>query len=69
MADRTKRLTDLKTAVLELAAKEKKRIEDEVAVLKKVMSGRTAGKGLESSTTDRVAAVAVNDLDAYIRGD
>lgn len=65
---RTDRLNALRKAVHQYADAEKKRIENEVAVLQAVLNGRTAGKGIQQSSTTIVAAVAESDLAAYLQG-
>lgn len=65
---RAERLQALRDATHEYVAAEKKRIENEVAVLEAVLDGRTAGKGIQAQSTSTVAAVAQSDLTAYLQG-
>lgn len=65
---RSDRLKALRDAVHQYADAEKKRIENEVAVLQAVLDGRAAGKGIQQSSTTTVAAVAESDLAAYLQG-
>lgn len=64
--ERTIRIQALADAVKEYASKEKKRIEDEVAVLKTVLAGRTGGAGVQAISVKRVTEVANYDLQAYL---
>ena len=66
---RLERLQDLEKATKEYVKNEKKRIENEVKVLEEVLKGRTAGAGIQANSVTVVAAVAQNDLAAYLRGD
>lgn len=68
MADRSSRLDDLKQAVDDYVSKEKTRIGNEVQVLKAILNGRTAGAGIQASSTAVVAAVAESDLTDYLKG-
>jgi len=68
MADRNSRLNDLKQAVHDYVDKEKTRIGNEVKVLKAILDGRTAGAGIQASSTAVVAAVAQSDLNDYLKG-
>lgn len=65
---RKQRLTSLQTAVNEYYTTEKKRLENEVKVLKAILDGRTAGKGIQKSGTATVSKAAQSDLAAYLRG-
>lgn len=65
---RKDRLDALKKAVDEYAETEKKRIENEVAVLDKVLSGRAGGGGVQTQTTAAVSRSAYNDLASYLKG-
>jgi len=66
MTDRASRVQALADAVKDYTAKEKTRIENEVSVLEAILSGRTGGAGVQASSTAVVAAVAQNDLKAYL---
>lgn len=60
-------LQALQDATHEYVAKEKTRIENEVAVLKAVLSGRSAGSGIQSQTTTQVASVAKAEIYDYLK--
>jgi hypothetical protein len=62
-------LQSLERALKEYVKEEKRRIENEVSVLEKVLSGRTSGKGVQSIGIAKVSAVAENSLKAYLSGD
>jgi len=68
MSARSKRVDDLEKAVLDYTGKERTRLENEVTVLKAILSGRTGGKGLETTASKTVAAVAYNDLNTFLNG-
>jgi gamma-glutamylcysteine synthetase len=68
MSERNDRLNDLKTTTQEYVQKEKTRIDAEVKILQAILDGRTSGAGAQVSNT-KVAAVAFNDLAAYIAGE
>lgn len=66
MANRASRVSDLETAVKEYVKKEKTNIENEVKVMEAILKGRTGGAGVQASSTKVVAAVALDDLNAYL---
>lgn len=68
MSTRSQRIDALEKAVLEYTGKERTRLENEVSVLKAILSGRTGGKGLERTVTKTVSAVAYNDLNTFLSG-
>lgn len=68
MATRLDRIEALEQATKDYVREEKKRIENEVSVLEAVLKGRTGGRGLQLKSTSIVAAVAQNDLVAYLKG-
>lgn len=65
---RSSRLDELKAATKDYVASEKKRIENEVKVLEAVLSGRTAGAGIQANSVAVVSAVAYADLSAFLKG-
>lgn len=65
---RSSRLKDLQQASKDYVASEKKRIGDEVKVLEAVLSGRTAGAGIQASSVATVQAVAQSDLASFLKG-
>lgn len=67
MSDRTSRVKALEDAVKDYSKKEKTRIENEVKSLTAILSGRTGGAGIQKASTTVVAAVAFNDLQAYLK--
>jgi hypothetical protein len=64
---RRARIKALQQSTHEYVAAEKKRIENEASVLKAILDGRTAGKGIQAKSTTTVAAVAEADLAAYLQ--
>jgi hypothetical protein len=68
MASRSARVQALADAVADYTSKEKLRIEKEVEVLEKILSGRTGGAGVQKSSTAVVEAVAKNDLKSFLEG-
>jgi hypothetical protein len=66
---RATRLSDLESKTKEYVKKEKTRIENEVSVLEKVLSGRTGGAGVQKFSVATVQAVAQNDLASFLKGD
>lgn len=66
---RIDRLNDLEKATTEYVKNEKERLGNEVQVLEAILKGRTAGAGIQQQSATVVAAVAQNDLAAYLRGD
>ncbi len=68
MAARDQRLQDLLQAVQQYVQTEQQRINDEVSVLEDVLRGRTGGAGVQTSSTAVVAAVAQNNIAAYLAG-
>lgn len=60
-------LQALADATSEYVKAEKTRIENEVAVLKAVLSGRTAGSGIQSQSIAQVTSVANADLFSYLQ--
>lgn len=66
---RSSRLQQLADATKQYVDSEKKRIENEVKVLESVLSGRTAGAGIQANSVAVVQAVAESDLSAYLKGD
>lgn len=68
MAKRIDRIEALEKATKDYVKEEKKRIENEVKVLEAILKGRTGGKGLQKASNSVVAAVAQNDLAAYLKG-
>lgn len=66
---RNSRLDDLKTAVDNYVSAEKTRIGNEVQVLEAILSGRTAGAGIQEASVAVVQAVAESDLADYLNGD
>lgn len=59
-------LTALQATAKEYTAAERKRLENEVKVLKAVLSGRTGGAGIQKLNTKVAAAVAKRSLAAYL---
>jgi hypothetical protein len=66
ISKRMELLTALKKAAHEYTAKERTRLKNEVSVLKSILDGRTGGAGIQRISTDMVAAVAQQSLDAYL---
>jgi hypothetical protein len=62
------RLDALKAALKSYYTTEKVRLTNEATVLNAVLSGRTAGAGIQKSSTEIVSKVAESDLAAYLRG-
>lgn len=62
------RLDALQEALNGYYDEEKKRLTNEVSVLKAVLQGRAAGGGVQESSTDTVSKAAESDLAAYLRG-
>jgi hypothetical protein len=68
MSRRNDRINQLKSTVTEYVTKEQTRISNEVAVLEKILSGRTGGRGIQAISTKAVTAVANADLTNYLAG-
>jgi len=66
MSDRASRVQSLKDAVTDYIGKEKTRISNEVSALESILSGRTGGAGVQTSSTQVVSAVASNDLNQFL---
>jgi len=64
MPNRSSRIQALADAVADYAGKEKTRIENEVKALQEILDRR--GANVQAATTRAVAAVANNDLQAYL---
>lgn len=64
MPNRSSRIQTLADAVADYAGKEKTRIENEVKALQEILDRR--GANVQAATTRAVAAVANNDLQAYL---
>lgn len=62
------RLDALKTALTGYYTSEKTRLTNEAKVLDAILNGRTAGAGIQKSSTETVSKVAESDLAAYLRG-
>lgn len=67
-SQRDQRLQNLLQAVQQYVQAEQTRINNEVSVLQAVLNGRTGGAGIQASSTAVVAAVAQNDIAAYLSG-
>lgn len=65
---RSSRLADLETSTKDYVKNEKKRIENEVKVLEAVLTGRTAGAGIQANSVAVVSAVAFADLASFLKG-
>ncbi len=62
------RVTDLQKTATQYITKEQNRISNEVQVLKAVLSGRTGGQGVQTSSAAAVSAIAYNDLNNFLLG-
>lgn len=60
------RLDRLEKAATDYVEAEKKRIDQEVLILKAILDGRTGGAGVQRFTVGTVDAVAQNDLAFYL---
>jgi hypothetical protein len=67
MAIRKERLEELQKAVKEYVKEEKTRLENEVKVMEAILKGRTGGAGVQKKSNAVVAAVAQNNLAAYLQ--
>ncbi len=65
---REDRIKELQRTVKDYVKSERTRIENEVTVLKAILSGRTGGAGIQSNSVSVVQAVAQSDLAAYLNG-
>lgn len=63
---RLQMLEELQTAAKAYTAAERTRLENEVSVLKAVLSGRTGGAGIQRLNTEMISAVAKKSLDDYL---
>ena len=68
MSTRLQRLRDLQKATRDYVSKERTRLENEAQVLKDVLDGRTARRGIQALSTSVVSAAAEKDLASYLRG-
>lgn len=59
-------LKDLQSAVKSYTAAERKRLQNEVSVMKAILKGRTGGAGIQSLNTQVASAAAKSSLDAYL---
>lgn len=66
--NRDQRLQNLLQATQQYVQTEQTNINNTVSVLQAVLSGRTGGAGVQASSTTVVAAVAQNDIAAYLQG-
>jgi len=66
--ERDKRLDALKAATEEWAAKEKKRLEDEVKFLKSVINSRTGAGQLSSQGVDDSKDLLVQSIGQFLEG-
>jgi hypothetical protein len=64
---RAERLENLRDSLRQYVGQEKKRIENEVAVLQAILKGRTAGRGIQEKSIQTVTAVAQSDLASYLQ--
>jgi phage gp36-like protein len=68
-AARDARLDQLKEATVAWADKERKRYEDEVALLKKIMKGRVGSERLNNVSTQAATDLLVDELDQFLTGE
>ena len=66
ISKRLELLEALKTSAHAYTTKERTRLQNEVQVLKRILSGRTGGAGVQRLNTLVVAAVAQRSLDDYL---
>lgn len=66
---RLQRVKKLKEAVDQYVSQEKKRIDNEVASLEKILSGRTGGAGVQTSSSKVAEAIAAESLEYYLSGE
>lgn len=64
--ERDQLLQDLKTTTKEYVSKERARLQNEAAVMKDILKGRTGGRGLQKTNTQVAAAVAQANLTKYL---
>ena len=62
------RLETLQIAVNEYYLAEKTRLTNEVEVLKAILDGRTAGKGIQRTGVAGVSRAVYTDLASYLKG-
>jgi hypothetical protein len=65
-SQRDQLLQDLQKTTKEYVAKERTRLQNEAAVMKAVLKGRTGGRGLQDQNTQVAAAVAQANLSKYL---
>lgn len=62
------RVSDLQTTAQKYISKEQTAIKNEVSVLQAILSGRTGGQGVQTSSAAAVNAAAFNDLADFLQG-
>ena len=67
-AERDANLDALQSAVEEWAAKEKTRIEEEIAFLRKVLKGRTGAEEANSTNLAASLELVTAEIDSFIIG-
>lgn len=68
MADVKALLLEMQDATNKYVAEEKKRLENEATVLKAILNGRTAGKGVMSTPVAEASRAAYASLDKFMKG-
>lgn len=67
-AARDARLLELKTATIEWADKEKKRLEDEATFLKSILKGRTGAGRLTNQNVADSSKLVVDEIATFLTG-
>jgi hypothetical protein len=67
-SNRNQRLQSLLQTTQQYVQNEQTTINNQVSVLQAVLNGRTGGAGVQASSTTVVAAVAQNDIAAFLQG-
>lgn len=68
-ADRNQRLDDLQEAVDAWADKTTKRLNDEAALLEKILKGRPGAEKLNNGSVEAASDLLVDELDQFLTGE
>lgn len=67
-AERNARLDELAAAVKQWRDKRVLRLEDQVALGRKILRGRRGAQGLQNETTKQASALLVDEIEDFLTG-